>query len=179
MIRHLTPVDYSTMPWANGRGQTVQVLRVNGSDGSMLFRLSMASVAENGPFSNFPGVERNLTVISGPGFDLVGDVCLRADPLSPVAFPGDVAVEATGVTAPCQDFNVMTARSLPLPDVVLTSDADVVPAPGATLCLFALDSAQVNGVALGQHDLAVTKEKARLSGGPLIMVSVFGVEIPG
>ena len=73
MMRHLTPSDYVAMPWANGRGQTVEMLREVGPDGGLLLRLSMASVVEDGPFSIFPGVERNLTVISGPGFDLLGE----------------------------------------------------------------------------------------------------------
>lgn len=177
MIRHLTPADYVTMPWANGRGVTVQLLRLDAPEGHLLFRLSMATVVENGPFSQLPGVERNLTVISGPGFDLEGDVRLRADPMVPVAFPGDVAVGTAGVTAACQDFNVMTARSLPLPVVSVTSGLNERSVAGETLCLFAVKDAQVNGLTLGQHDMVVTNEKARFSGGPLIVVSVSGVNL--
>lgn len=177
MIRHLTPADYVTMPWANGRGNTVQMLRLNAPDGSVLLRLSMASVLEDGPFSVFPGIERNLTVISGPGFDLVGDVQLRADPLVPVAFAGDVALAAAGVVGPSDDFNVMTARSLPLPDVTVAAEGVVTPPPDGTLCLFALGAAQVNGLVLRRHDLWVTDETTRLLGGPLIAVGLAGLKI--
>jgi uncharacterized protein len=172
MIRHLTPADYVTMPWANGRGRTAQMLRRDAPDGGLLLRLSMASVVEDGPFSIFPGVERNLTVISGPGFDLVGEVALRADPLVPVAFTGDVAVSATGVAGPSEDFNVMTARSLPLPGVRVVTEDCVSPPQGGTMCLFAVGAAQVNGLALRRHDLWITDEKTRLLGGPLIVVCV-------
>ena len=72
MIRHLTPAGYRRQPWANGRGVTVELARADGPDG-LIWRLSMATVAEDGPFSLFPGIERNLTVISGPGFHLRGD----------------------------------------------------------------------------------------------------------
>ncbi len=176
MIRHLTLADYVTMPWANGRGQTVQMLRLDAADGSLLLRLSMASVVEDGPFSIFPGVERNLTVISGPGFDLGGDVALRADPMIPVAFPGDVAVEAVGVTGPSEDFNVMTSRGLRVPDVRVVSDCEVMPPKGGVLCLFAWGEAQANGLSLRRHNLWITDESTRLLGGPLIVVSVVGLK---
>ena len=94
MSRHLTPAKYTPMPWANGRGTTIEMLRENGPDGALRLRLSMASVVEDGPFSSFPGVERSLTVISGPGFDLVGDSRFSALPMVPVAFPGDVPLAA-------------------------------------------------------------------------------------
>jgi hypothetical protein len=101
------------MPWANGKGVTIEMARADGPDG-MLWRLSRASVVEDGPFSVFPGVERNLTVLTGPGFDLVGQgLHLTARPMVPVAFAGDVPLRADGVTAPSDDFNVMTARALP------------------------------------------------------------------
>jgi len=97
MMRHLTPADYTTMPWANGKGRTIEMLRVE-AEGRLKWRLSRASVVENGDFSLFPGIERNLTVLTGPGFDLVGKgLHLAARPLAPVEFPGDLPVRAEGV----------------------------------------------------------------------------------
>ena len=111
--RVLTPDDFREMPWANGLGSTVEMLRVDDATGVMAWRLSMAQVVEDGAFSEFAGIERNLTVIEGPGFDLVGEkITLRADPLVPVAFAGDVAISAANVTGKVIDFNVMVARSL-------------------------------------------------------------------
>ena len=170
MNRHLTPADYTAMPWANGRGTTVEIIRENGPDGALLMRLSMASVVEDGPFSIFPGVERNLTVISGPGFDLVGQTRIRAAPLHPIAFAGDVPMAAIGVTARCDDFNVMTARALPLPRVRIQTDTVVDLPKGGRLALFALDAANVSGRIVGKHDLILTDEKARLAGGAFIVV---------
>ena len=172
MIRLLTPADYVAMPWANGRGTTTELLRETGPDGGLLLRLSMASVVEDGPFSIFPGVERNLTVISGPGFDLLGDVRITAAPLVPVAFPGDVRMAAAGVTAPSDDFNVMTARAQPLPDVRVEIDAEIFPPQAGRLAIFALYTGSVSGHAAGKHDLIITNEKARLEGGPFIVVAL-------
>ena len=173
MMRHLTPADYRAMPWANGRGTTVEMLREVGPDGALLLRLSMASVVEDGPFSIFPGVERNLTVISGPGFDLVaGESRFRAAPLQPLAFAGDVSIAAAGVMTPCDDFNVMTARGLPQPEVRVVQAGNVMPHPAGFLAVFALGPAVVSGLRLGKHDLLITDQGAHLSGGPCIVVAV-------
>ncbi|QYK42255.1 MAG: HutD family protein [Paracoccaceae bacterium] len=110
MIRHLTQADYRRQPWANGRGETVEIARADDTVG-LLWRLSVATVAEDGAFSLFPGIDRNLTVIEGPGFDLAGPgLRMRADLLVPVAFAGDIPLAAERVAAPSRDFNVMVAR---------------------------------------------------------------------
>ena len=173
MIRHLTPADYRPMPWANGRGVTVEMLRVDVA-GAMSWRLSRASVVEDGDFSMFAGVERNLTVISGPGFDLVGPMgVLPARPFKPVAFAGDVPLRATGVTAPSDDFNVMTARGLALPQVqVVQGNASF--AAGGTLAVFALGRITVNAVQMAQYDLIVTETDIAVSAdGQAIVVKLF------
>ena len=158
------------MPWANGRGVTVEMLRLEAA-GALIWRFSRAAVLEAGPFSLFAGIERNLTVISGPGFDLVGaGLLLQALPLLPVAFPGDVPLSAKNVTAPCDDFNVMSARHLPRPEI-LVQRQPVQLAAGGILCLFALGAARVNGQPMFRHDLILTDGPAELiPGAPVISV---------
>ncbi len=174
MMRHLTAADYRSMPWANGRGTTVEMLRVD-DGGALKWRLSRASVVEDGDFSIFAGIERNLTVISGPGFDLEGPMgVLAARPLVPVAFAGDLAVRAVGVTAPSDDFNVMTAQGLALPQVqVICAGASM--AGGGTVVVFALEQAAVNGRTLARHDMIVTDGALVITpGGPVIVVKLYG-----
>ena len=144
------------MPWANGKGTTIEMLRLDGPDG-LLLRISRASVVENGPFSRFPGVERNLTVITGPGFSLRGAGLgrdLRCGLFEPVAFPGDVDIEAVGVTAPSDDLNVMTARALPRPEVVVVRDRVTLDA-GGVLAAYAVEGARVGGLHLRRGELAL------------------------
>ncbi len=172
MMTHLTRGDYTAMPWANGRGTTIEMLRETGPDETLRLRLSMASVVEDGPFSIFPGIERNLTVISGPGFDLEGEWRIRASPFTPVAFPGDKPIAARGVMAPSDDFNVMSARALPLPEVRVETDTEVSPPNVGRLAIFALDDARVSDRAVAKHDLILTDEKALLSGGSFIVVQL-------
>ncbi|QYZ69502.1 HutD/Ves family protein [Neotabrizicola shimadae] len=168
MFRHLTPADYRHQPWANGRGVTVELARADGPDG-LIWRLSMATVAEDGPFSLFPGIERNLTVISGPGFRLEGSaLALKARPMAPVAFPGDVEISAVGVAAPSQDFNVMTARPLPRPDVaVVVGEARIE--GGGLLAAFALNPTRINGQAIGEQELILTTAPLHVAGSALIV----------
>ena len=172
MIQHLTPADYREMPWANGKGSTVEMLRAEES-GRLKWRLSRASVVENGDFSIFPGVERNLTVITGPGFDLVGAALqLKAKPLIPVAFAGDTPIRAENVTAPSDDFNVMTARGLPRPEVaVITGEAQL--RGGDMLAVYALADGSVNGKSMAAGDLILTAEPLTVA-GRMITVRLYG-----
>jgi uncharacterized protein len=152
--------DHRVQPWANGRGQTVEMWREEGPQGLRL-RLSVATVAEDGPFSLFPGIDRSLTVISGPGFGLTGAVDLDCRPMVPVAFPGDVAVRAAGVSQPSEDFNVMTARGLK--SEVWPEAGEV--APGGRVFLLILTPGAVNDITVGARDLvAVTNARLRLDG---------------
>ncbi len=171
-MKHLTATDYRRLPWANGRGTTTELLREDGPEGLRL-RLSIACVAEDGPFSIFPGVERNLTVISGPGFRLEGDVARDCRPLIPVAFPGDVAVRAVQTGGvPSEDFNVMTARALVRPSVVVLHGPATLSA-GGTLYFLALGAVTVNGTVLALHDLLILHGAAEISAGaPVIAVRV-------
>ena len=135
MKRWLGAEDFIPMPWANGKGVTVELARAD-AGGVMQWRLSRACVVEDGPFSIFPGVDRVLTVLTGPGFDLKGDgIDLTARPFAPVAFAGDVPVRAQGVTAPSDDFNVMTARGLG-PASVRVLEADTVLPAGPLTAIY-------------------------------------------
>ncbi|PZQ95455.1 MAG: hypothetical protein DI533_19255 [Cereibacter sphaeroides] len=171
-MRHLTHADYVSMPWANGRGITIEMLRIE-IGGGLLLRLSMATVSEDGPFSVFPNTERSLTVIQGPGFRLQGkDISLECRPLVPVAFPGDVAVRAVGTGGKVsEDFNVMTAAHLPKPEVTVLQNGGTMAARGGRLCLLALAPVTVNDRPVKRHDLVVWEDDMSVGpGGPAIAV---------
>jgi uncharacterized protein len=173
---HLTAADYTRQPWKNGRGTTTELWRLE-RDGQLIVRLSRAAVVEDGPFSVFPGIERSLTVLSGPGFRLSGGgLDFRCDPLVPVAFPGDVVLTATDTQGmQSDDFNVMTSRILPKPRVELVQN-DRLPS-GGTMALFALGPCRMNGRDIARHDLVLTDGKASLSGEwPMIAVHLAGLQ---
>lgn len=175
MLTHLTPADYTRQPWKNGKGTTTELWRLE-RDGQLVVRLSRASVVEDGPFSLFPGIERNLTVLSGPGFRLTGPgLDVRCEPLVPVAFPGDIPVTASETDCrQSDDFNVMTARGQPKPQVSVAQDVDLP--MGGTLALYALGPCLMNGEGLNRDDLILTDCPARLRGDwPVIAVRLHGL----
>lgn len=177
-MRHLTPADYTTMPWANGKGTTVEMLRVD-RDGALLLRLSMATVAEDGPFSLFPGIDRNLTVIDGPGFWLRGDgIDLHCAPLVPCAFAGDVAVRAVGTGGQVSvDFNVMTSRVLPRPVVTVLPVGGSVVAEGA-VAILSLGAGRINGQGVARNDLCLVDAAAGITASsPAIIVQMQGARL--
>lgn len=142
MKRVLGPADFREMPWANGKGVTLELAR-DDTGGVMRWRLSRARVVEDGPFSVFPEVERNLTVLNGPGFDLVGPgIHLRARTYQPVEFAGDIVISAQGVAAPSDDFNVMTARNLGRARVRVLAGAEHL-AAGALLAIYWPETARL------------------------------------
>lgn len=172
MTRHLTRADYTAMLWANGQGTTVEIWRA-ADDNGLRWRFSMATVAKDGPFSQFPDIERNLTVIDGPGFDLVGAGHFHAGFLRPVAFPGDIPLTAQGVTATAVDFNVMTYRGLPRPVVEVSENTAVTSRDGATLCIFALGAAQYGSITLARHDFLIAAPTATVEGAPVLAIHLF------
>ncbi len=165
MIGHLTQSDFKVMPWANGRGQTVEMFRME-RDGLLLWRLSRAAVVEDGPFSVLPGVDRNLTVISGPGFDLRGEAVLRADPLQPIEFAGDLALRAEAVQEACEDFNVMTRRGAMRAKVAVMAGGAVA-AP--MVALFALEPLQAGFIRAARYDLVLTDRPITFDGRAIVV----------
>lgn len=171
---HLTPAHYTRQPWKNGKGITTELWRLE-RDGRLLVRLSRAAVVEDGAFSLFPGIARNLTVLTGPGFRLTGPgLNLRCDPLVPVAFPGDVEVMASETRGQqSDDFNVMTAKSLPKPVVQVMQNTHL-PA-GGVLALYALGPCRVNTRDLSRGDLILAEEAVTLTGdGPVLAIRLHG-----
>src|SRR5690606_386633 len=59
-------------PWKNGGGETAEIAVSPAGAGFDDFdwRISTAIVAQSGPFSGFPGVDRVLTVIEGGAMEL-------------------------------------------------------------------------------------------------------------
>lgn len=110
--------DTRRVPWKNGRGVTEEIaVGPRGATfeaGDFAWRVSRASVAEAGPFSAFPGIDRVLVVTDGAGLRLVhGDSApVTLAPLVPHRFSGDDATSADLVGGPVRDFNVLTRRGV-------------------------------------------------------------------
>ena len=165
MIGHLTQSDFKVVPWANGHGKTIEMFKVE-RDGALLWRLSRAAVVQDGPFSVMPGIDRILTVVSGPGFDLMGDVALQAKPLQPLEFSGDLSLSSVGVASPSEDLNVMVRRGAMRAEVSVMTDGDVS-APLAAL--IPLTTLKAGFIAAARFDLVLTDRPIRFEGQAIVV----------
>ncbi|HEY9040104.1 MAG TPA: HutD family protein [Roseovarius sp.] len=103
----LRGADLVDVPWKNGGGITRNIAAAQRGD-QTAWRLSRADVAQDGAFSNFAGLERILTVVSGGGMALEhSQGTLHAAPWQPVRFDGGLDVFARLDSGPLTDLNLM------------------------------------------------------------------------
>jgi environmental stress-induced protein Ves len=99
--------DLTEVRWKNGGGVTREIA-VASARGKTIWRLSMADVAVDGPFSDFTGLTRILTVIRGTGMDLISaQGKFSADLNRPVRFDGALKISSVLKDGPIQDLNLM------------------------------------------------------------------------
>lgn len=114
-MRILRRENYRLTRWKNGGGETAEIAVFPDSAGLDDFgwRISMATVASDGPFSGFPDVDRSLSVLEGAGIvlDVKGHAPATLTPAShPFAFAADAAASACLLGGAITDLNVMTRR---------------------------------------------------------------------
>ncbi|MCW2735663.1 HutD family protein [Nocardioides sp.] len=101
--------EVAPQPWANGGGTTRELVRAD--DGA--WRISLADIDGDGPFSAFPGLHRLLTVVDGPvlGLDVDGETHV-VEPQRPFAFSGDAVVTASVPEGAVRVLNVVADASV-------------------------------------------------------------------
>ena len=118
-VEILYPETYLSMLWRNGLGSTVEIMKRNrpGSE-DFAWRISMAAVVADGPFSCFKNYDRTLLLLDGNGVtlginkdqtDFTEDISLH-NSLQAARFRGDDPTVATLHDGPITDFNIMTHR---------------------------------------------------------------------
>ena len=111
-MRKLTPADYRVMPWKNGGGETTELYLEPDPDGpGFLWRVSIATVAVDGPFSLFEGYDRHIMTIEGNGIMLNGGPAgpIEVNPkFRPCYFSGDWPITSSLIDGPVRDFNLIT-----------------------------------------------------------------------
>lgn len=114
MLHHLDLDQIAAAPWKNGGGSTRELCCWPPAADMDHFdwRISLASITQAGPFSAFPGVDRQIALLSGDGVSLHGPgLAHRLDQRwAPFAFSGDLAVDCQLLGGPSSDLNVMTRR---------------------------------------------------------------------
>ena len=78
------------------------------------WRVSVADIAENGPFSIFPKMDRHLTLIEGRGLVLRGaSGSMRLAGIGDsIAFPGEQTLDVELIDGPVRVWNVMVRRGV-------------------------------------------------------------------
>ncbi|MER7708506.1 HutD family protein [Kitasatospora sp. NPDC097605] len=160
-VRFLRAADRPATAWRNGGGVTREVAGSPAGAGldDFRWRVSLADVASAGPFSAFPGVDRVITLVEGPGMALTvdGTEHIVDAPFRPFAFPGDAATDCRLLGGPLVDFNVMTRRGRATADLALAERPGPVTVPaGTTVLLVCLaGTATLDGSPLTRYDAAL------------------------
>jgi environmental stress-induced protein Ves len=111
-------------PWKNGGGVTREVAAFPPNAGldAFTWRVSIADVAQAGPFSRFVGIDRTLVLLSGAGMlldetddtDGIGARAVKTyaltQPLDIARFAGEAKIDARLVDGATRDFNLMVRR---------------------------------------------------------------------
>ena len=104
-----------SMPWKNGGGVTRELLcqPAGATLAEFDWRISIADIAQSGPFSRFAGIDRCIVLLEGDGVLLQSEQGWQhalTTPGAPFCFAGEEACHATLLGAASRDFNVMTRR---------------------------------------------------------------------
>ncbi|WP_240221229.1 HutD family protein [Rheinheimera hassiensis] len=186
-IEVIMPAQWQTQRWQNGGGITHQLCRQDNGQG-LLWRLSIAEVASDGPFSRFDNIDRIILLLDGAGFSLhgVGDKPQVLDaPLKPYSFAGETAIHCTLLDGAVRDFNLMTRRNTLQAELqVLTIGSAVQTLPLSPQTLVYIASGSVNAE-LGakqitleaQHTLSLSNEAGtvQLSSNDNAQVIIIGM----
>lgn len=118
-LHRIPPSSHRRTRWKNDGGWTTEIAR--SGDDDYRWRISIAEIESDGPFSSFPGIERDLLLLEGNGIELdIDDAPPRrlAQRFERVHFAGEAKVDCRLVAGPTRDFNVMARRDAVRADVI-------------------------------------------------------------
>lgn len=127
----------------------------------MDWRVSIAGVAVDGPFSSFAGYDRHIMALDGNGMALEGgpDGSIFVAPaFAPVEFSGDWKISARLLGGPLRDFNLILRRELGIGRLtsIVMAAPDQWPADGSTRLLYCISGKLTcNGQTLEKQDAAL------------------------
>ena len=106
--------EYRSERWRNGAGWTRQIhAQPAAQGGGWAWRLSIAGIDADAPFSAFPGVERVLVLLEGNGLRLRfddGETRTLLPPHERMRFAGERVLTGELLDGPTRDFNLMWRR---------------------------------------------------------------------
>ena len=140
LLQIIAPQQFRTIPWKNGLGETTELaINDGGSLDDFDWRLSIASVINDGVFSDFSGYQRNLVLIAGQGIMLEHDdkiVDNLANLLDMANFDGACKTYGKLSAGAIKDFNIITNKQKILPQVNCYVDAQKITVHLAKLSIY-------------------------------------------
>jgi environmental stress-induced protein Ves len=110
--------DYREVPWKNGGGLSYEIAA------DALWRVAIAVIERDGPFSDWRGYDRTIVAIDGDPVELrIDDETIVLERYEPVEFDGASPAVAHLRGSAARDLNVMTAREAFAHDVEIVSGA--------------------------------------------------------
>ncbi|NLQ17727.1 HutD family protein [Marinomonas sp. M1K-6] len=183
--------QYLRMPWKNGLGETLEIQR-NEDENGLRFRISQASVVEDGVFSDFSGLHRTLVLLSGDGMTLEHSgrntaqdsrhIHVLSKTLDMARFCGGDETHATLKNGKIEDLNIMVRET----DTQANVEACAAPCSllfsndGTLLCGFyaseesLLEIDDADAVTINAHSMVVFSPNttARLTKGLGVFVRI-------
>lgn len=115
MLHRFRLRDLTASVWKNGGGVTREIACVpaHSNLGDFDWRVSVATIEADGPFSTFDDIDRTIMLLTGPGVRLSAPTFEHrlSERLRPFEFRGEEAVECEVLGGPSTDFNLMARRS--------------------------------------------------------------------
>lgn len=147
-VTKLGPTDFVRVPWKNGGGTSLDMLIVKDGAGDQLWRVSLADIEQDRPFSDFPGIDRVFAVVEGAGVDLkFAEGWLPAPRDTVLSFPGEAAPDCRLQAGPAKALNLLLTRGRARGDMRIVTSALAIPRPrpSGSLMLVPLDGTWEHG----------------------------------
>ena len=144
MIALIRESEYREQRWKNGGGLTREIAAGFSDEATprTLWRLSLASIERDGPFSEFRGYDRTIVAIDGAVELAVEGQRVLLERAVPYDFPGEAQVACRLTGGPARDLNVLTLRNDYAHDVeIVTSLARFVLDEDEIVFVYVIDGA--------------------------------------
>lgn len=136
-LRIVTPAGRHTTPWRNGAGRTAEIAaHAAPTPSGLAWRISVATVETDGPFSPFEDCDRTSILLTGAGIDIVsgdedtGTVTLDR-PFAAVDYPADRGARGRLHAGPVQLLNLIADRGLAIVHRLIEGRRPEAPLPAA------------------------------------------------
>lgn len=182
MLTIIEKSQFIQTPWKNGKGITTELaISEGGTLDSFDWRLSIATVSENGEFSDFSGIERNLFLIAGNGIELhhdlngIGKTDRLINLLEYSSFYGASKTTGSLVDGEIFDLNLMTKEGLFHVDIHAVVEPQLLSSPlhigqDELLFIYAPDITQ-SQQKLADLSLTTKQDKCEIARGNLIKLA--------